>query len=96
MPAYLGKYRAAELWEEYAPKLIAMGTLTVVDVPNFAMWCVLTAQFEEVKAAMKASDIAQLRMLGAALGMDASARAKLGSSDKKKTKDPADAFFKTG
>ena len=90
------KYRAAELWNEYAPALVAMGTLTVVDVPNFAIWCVLMAEFEEVKAKMKPSGIAQMRMLGASLGMDASARAKLGNGGKAKQDDPANAFFKSG
>ena len=41
-PAFV-KHRAAELWNEYAPALIAMRTLTIVDVPNFACWCVLPA-----------------------------------------------------
>lgn len=96
-PAYL-KYRAAELWDEYAPALVEMGTLTVVDVPNFAMWCKLAAEFEDNFAGMNASMIAQARMLAASLGMDASARAKLGTSGNKKSQaDPADEFFgKTG
>src|SRR5688500_17548012 len=78
-PEFL-KYRAAELWDEYAPPLIEMGTLTQVDVPNLATWCVLMAAFEEEKSKMNASTIAQMRMLAASLGMDASARAKLGGS----------------
>lgn len=95
-PAYL-KYRAAELWDEYAPKLEDMGTLTVVDVPNFGAWCVLMAKFEDHYGTMNASEVAQMRMLAASLGMDASARAKLGTSGKKpKSQDPADEFFKTG
>jgi phage terminase small subunit len=94
MPAFV-TYRAKELWEQYAPALIAMGTLTVVDVPNFAIWCRLMARFEEVNGLMKSSDIAQIRMMAASLGMDASARAKLGSTKAPKS-DPADDFFKTG
>ena len=91
------KYREAELWDQYAPRLVEMGTLTVVDVPLFAAWCVLMAEFEEVKANMQASGIAQLRMLAASFGMDASARAKLGStSGKRKPKDPAEQFFQAG
>src|SRR5690606_12320278 len=89
-PAYL-KYRAVELWDEYAPLLIDMGTLTVVDVPNFAAWCVLMAKFEDHNGDVKASEVAQIRMLAASLGMDASARAKLGNTGSKpKPKDPAD------
>jgi phage terminase small subunit len=95
-PEFL-KYRAAELWDEYAPALVEMGTLKPVDVPNFATWCVLMAEFEEVKAKMQASTIAQMRMLAASFGMDASARAKLGTGGGKKApKDPAEGYFKTG
>lgn len=89
-PGFL-KYREIELWDEYEPVLVAMGTLTVADVPNFAAWCVKMAQFEDEKGKMKASDISQMRMLAAGLGMDASARAKLGTGKKKK--DLADEFF---
>lgn len=91
-PEFL-KYRAAELWDQYAPALVEMGTLTVVDVPNFAAWCVLMARFESSNGDVPASEIAQTRMLAAALGMDASARAKLGTSGKPKAKDPAEKFF---
>jgi phage terminase small subunit len=87
-------HRAKELWDEYAPALIEMQTLTVVDVPNFAAWCVLNAEFEDKKTGIKAAKISQMRLLAASLGMDASARAKLGTGGKKKKKDPADEFFK--
>jgi phage terminase small subunit len=91
-PEFL-KYREIELWDEYEPILIAMGTLTIADVPLFAVWCVLMARFESAKALMHAADIAQMRLYGSDLGIGASARAKLGTS-KGKEKDPADAFFK--
>ena len=97
-PAFL-KYRAAELWDERAPIYIAMGTLTVADVDNFAVWCVLMAEFDKSQEKMQASLIAQMRLLGAEFGMGASARAKLGTSGNKKPTDPADEFFggkKTG
>lgn len=87
------KYRAAELWDQYAPALEAMGTLTVVDVPNFAIWCRLQAKFEEVGVEMSASHLAQLRMIAAGFGMDAAARAKLGAGGGKGQEDPADEFF---
>jgi phage terminase small subunit len=86
------KYREVELWDEYGPVLVAMGTLTVADVPNFAAWCVKMAQFELEKGNMKASDIAQMRMLAAGLGMDASARAKLGTPKSKK-KEAGEKYF---
>lgn len=92
MPEFL-KYREKELWVQYEPILTAMGTLTVADVPNFAAWCVLMAEFESAKAKTKSSDIAQMRMLAAGLGMDASARAKLGTVSKPK-KDPTRKYFK--
>jgi phage terminase small subunit len=93
-PGYV-KYRAAELWAEYAPLLTEMGTLSVVDVPNFGAWCVLMARFEAATGNVQAADVTQLRMLGASLGMDASARAKLGGSgNKKRAKDPAEKYFK--
>lgn len=85
------KYREKELWNEYKPILLAMGTLTVADVPLFAAWCVKMAQFEEEKRTMKAADIAQMRLYGADLGIGAGARAKLGTTKKKK--DSGDEFF---
>jgi phage terminase small subunit len=90
------KYRAAELWDQYAPALVAMGTLTIVDVPNFAAWCVMTARFEECGGIMKSSDVAQMRLFASSLGMDASSRAKIGAGGKAKNDDPANEFFKTG
>lgn len=94
-PAFL-KYRASELWDERSPKFIAMGTLTVADVDNFAAWCVLMAEFEKSQEKMQASLVAQMRMLGAEFGMGASARAKLGTTGKRKDNDPSDKFFRAG
>lgn len=91
-PAFL-KYRAAELWDERSPIFLAMGTLTVADADNFAAWCVLMAEFEKIGEGMQASQIAQMRLLGAEFGMGASARAKIGAGGKGKKKDPADEFF---
>lgn len=87
------KYREIELWNEYEPILLAMGTLTVADVPLFAVWCVKMAQFEEAKRTMNAADIAQMRLYGADLGIGASARARLGTG-RGKSKDPADKYLK--
>lgn len=91
-PAFL-KYRAAELFDERSPIYIAMGTLTVADVDNFAVWCVLMAEFEKSQEKMQASQVAQMRMIGAGFGMDASSRAKMGAGGKPKD-DPADEFFR--
>ena len=37
---------ALELWEEWAPAALAMGTLTSVDVERFAMGCAAAADYE--------------------------------------------------
>lgn len=93
-PGYLTG-RAAAIWKEYAPLLVEMRTLTPVDARNFARWCVLEAEFERLGALMSASLIAQQRIIGDALGMSASARAKgLGAkSDEDRPADPAEDFF---
>jgi phage terminase small subunit len=92
-PGHL-KYREVELWDEYAPMLEAMGTLTPVDVPLFATWCQLAAKQESSGADMPASLIAQMRLLAAELGIGASARAKIGQPRKPEDRDPAEEFFK--
>lgn len=91
-PTYL-QGRAIELWDEYRPALEAMGTLTVVDVPNFAMWCSIVAAFEEDPRGTKAAVMAQARLLASSLGMDAGSRAKLGASTTPRTVDAADKYF---
>lgn len=39
--------RAAEVWYEVAPELIALGRLTAVDVPSFCCYCVCVADVQE-------------------------------------------------
>lgn len=84
------KFRAKEIWEEYEPIFKAMGTLTVADVRAFAKWCKLEADFEEHPP--NAALVAQARLLGADLGVSASARAKIGLG-KGKQKAPEDKYF---
>jgi phage terminase small subunit len=89
-PAFLKK-RPSELWDEYAPLLQKMGTLTVVDPHVLAEWCQLTAKMERNR--VSASERAQRRMLGAELGIGAAARAKAGVSTNPKQGDDDDDFL---
>ncbi|MGH9419660.1 MAG: hypothetical protein ACRD3J_06790 [Thermoanaerobaculia bacterium] len=89
-PTFLKK-RASELWDEYAPLLEKMGTLTVVDPHVLAEWCQLTAKMERNR--VLASERAQRRMLGAELGIGAAARAKAGVTPKAKQGDEDDDFL---
>lgn len=89
-PAFLKK-RASELWDEYAPLLEKMGTLTCVDPHVLAEWCQLTAKMERNR--VSASERAQRRMLGAELGIGAAARAKAGVAPKKTGDDDDDFLY---
>jgi phage terminase small subunit len=91
-PKFL-KGRAAALWDQYAPELMRLGVLTVVDSHMFAAWCSLAAEFEKDPRMMTAARIGQMRGLAAAFGMDASARSRLSVKVDDQTKDPADRYF---
>jgi phage terminase small subunit len=86
-PRFL-KGRAAKLWDQYAPELIRLRVLTVIDAHNFAAWCSLAAEFEKDPAGMVAAKIGQMRGLASSFGMDAAARARLGGSGEKPAEDP--------
>lgn len=83
--------RAADIWEEYAPVLIDMGTLKSPDAHQFAVWCKLAAMSEKQFTRMSAGQITQMRLLAETFGMSATGRAKLGTTEKKK---PENAFAK--
>lgn len=97
--------RAARLWDEYAPELIRIGTLTSVDAHMFATWCALAAELEKSPANMNASRIGQMRALASSFGMDASSRARIGTAaggskgapaprdPDDKPKKPAESYF---
>jgi phage terminase small subunit len=75
-PTFMGG-RAAELWDEYAPKLIELGILTSVDAHMFAVWCSLMADFETDPTEFNANRISQMRALASSFGMDSSSRSRM-------------------
>lgn len=87
--------KASILWDEYAPALIAMGTLTFTSSPIMATWCVLEAQWRRDPKSMNAALLGKLLECAGKLGMDASSRAKLGVVPKPK-KSKADDYFAAG
>jgi phage terminase small subunit len=91
-PAYL-KDRAAELWDEVAPALIACKVLTQVDAYTFAAWCALQAEFEADPAGMQASRIAQMRALASSCGLDPSSRTRLNIGGNEGEEDPTAGYF---
>lgn len=66
--------------------------LTDHDVPKAYIWVCLQTEYDDAPGEMSAAMIAQLRVLGSELGLDAAARAKIGANGGKK-KDAADQFF---
>lgn len=72
--------RATRVWDEYAPMVTAMGLLTPVDVPAFAMLCALIAESERDPEGMAAARIGRMESLFSRFGMDPSSRARLGSA----------------
>ena len=93
MPPYLEKRpRAVELWNEYAPALVLLGTLKKESQALFAKWCWLEQAWEEAPDATKASMIANWRALASSLGMDPSNQGKFATPRGAKN-DPLDKFF---
>jgi hypothetical protein len=66
--------RAAEIWDEFAPELVAIGMLTSRDVLMFALWCQLGAKVEsgELSAAL----VTQFRLLGNDFGQSPSGKGR--------------------
>lgn len=84
------KRPAAKFWDQFiAPAF----WLTEADTQKAFMWCCLAAEFEAGPDKMVASRIGQLRALGSELGFDPVARARLGTRDNGKKKDPTERFF---
>jgi phage terminase small subunit len=93
-PAWL-KHRAAKIWKEYAPMLIEMRVLTIVDVPMFALWCSLYAEYQETPQIFTASKISKMESIASRFGMDPSSRARMGTPPKNNgnNEDPAEKYF---
>ncbi len=91
-PKFL-KRRAAKIWEQYAPELERIGILTSIDSHTFAVWCSLTAEFEDSPRTMSANRISQMRALASSFGMDPSARSRFSVRDAEGSSDPADKYF---
>jgi hypothetical protein len=64
-----------KLWDRY---IVRCHWLTWADGPKALMWCHLQAEYERKPAEMIASRIAQLRAVGSDLGLDVTARDRLG------------------
>ena len=91
-PKYI-KGSASRIWDEYAPKLVKMGTLRAVDSPGFGTWCCLEARFQKEPSRMTASLISQKRFYEERFGMSAAARAKMSINHVQSKKDPAEKYF---
>jgi phage terminase small subunit len=87
------KGSASRIWDEYAPKLVKMGTLKAVDSAGFATWCFLESEFQKEPSRMTAALFTQKRAYEERFGMSAGARAKLSVGDAEKKKDPAEKYF---
>ncbi len=66
--------------------------LTDHDVPKAYMWVCLQAAHDKAPAKMISARIGQLRVLGNELGLDPSARGRMGVANGQ-SRDPADKFF---
>jgi hypothetical protein len=76
-----------KLWDRWIARAY---WLTWADSPKALMWCHLQAEFEKSPAEMLSARIAQLRALGSELGLDPSARQRMGTKGNGgKKKDPA-------
>lgn len=72
-PASL-KGRAAEIWDEHAPDLVAIGMLTKQDALMFGLWCVIGAKIEagELTPALAT----QFRLIGNDFGLSPSGKGR--------------------
>ena len=86
-PARL-KGRAAQLWDEIAG---AAPWLAPLDAYKLHLFVELQAQFEASPRKMVAARIAQLRAVASEIGLDPSARARLGAA--RRDDDPAAKYF---
>jgi phage terminase small subunit len=87
--------RSAAVWDRYAPMVQAMGLLTPVDVPAFAILCALIAESLHKPHEMQSGRISRMETLFGQFGMTPSARARLGTAKTAKQSDE-ERFFGTG
>lgn len=81
----------AKLWDKWIARAY---WLTWADTPKALMWCHLQAEFDKAPAKMLSARIAQLRALGSELGLDPSARRRMGTIDNgREKKDPASKYL---
>lgn len=86
--------KASQLWDEFAPTLSAMGTLTSADGPNFETWCLLLAEQRTSFGTMTTTRLNALHVVGGLLGMDAGSRTRLGAHGNKKTESPGAKYLR--
>lgn len=72
--------RIGEIWDFYAPMLIAMGVLKAPDAAMFANWCRLAALSEISFGSMTGAQLTEMRQLAHQFGMTPLSRASLGAS----------------
>lgn len=80
--------RAAQVWDEFAPICVEMGTLKSPDVHQFAVWCRLAAKSETRFGSMSVAELTEMRRIGDSFGMSAQGRARLGKVPKKTPANP--------
>lgn len=83
--------RMLELWDEVVIRAPWLGE---ADSYKLHVWCALHAEFERGPSKMLSARIAQLRAAGSELGLDPSARARLGQKGNigAKKDDPASEY----
>ena len=88
------KASVGRLWDCYIARC---HWLTWADSPKALMWCHLQAEFEKSPLKMLSARIAQLRALGSELGLDPSARQRMGTKQNGgEKKDPASKYLDRG
>src|SRR5688572_4497067 len=66
--------RSSEIWDEFAPDLIAHGMLTSADTLMFAVWCSLASKIEE--GDLKPALVTQFRLIGNDFGLSPSGKGR--------------------
>lgn len=91
-PAFV-RDSAAELWNHYAPDLIAKGVLTNWDVEAFAQWCCLAAEFRRDPERMITAKLTQMRLLAEMFGMAGPVSRERMELNSNQSQDPSEKYF---